>query len=129
MVEVRGRGPFCLEAPGLLGLDQVVGAEKCPLLLALCFQACVLRSLSAWGDITKVHVGLYLGLLCLWRPDRELGAVEMSDLELGLAVSPTHECLCLWHWSCGVSGPLWASISLSLRWVSTYCGHGLLLVI
>lgn len=49
----------------LLGLDQVVGAEQCPLLLALCFRACVLRSLSAWGDITKVHVGLYLGLLCL----------------------------------------------------------------
>lgn len=40
-----GRGPLCREAPGFLGLDQVVEAEECPLLLALCFQACVLRNL------------------------------------------------------------------------------------
>lgn len=64
------------------------------MLLALCFQTCVLRSLSTWGDITKVHVALDVGFLCLHHPDRELVSVEMSDLELGLEWSTTHGCLC-----------------------------------
>lgn len=84
---VWGRGPLCLEALGLLGLDQVVGAEECPLLLALCFQACVLRNMPAWGDITKVHAALYLGLLSLWHPGWELVSAEMFVDVCG--------CLCL----------------------------------
>lgn len=40
-----GRGPSCLEDPGLLGLDQVVGAEMptaaCPAFPGLCFEGSV----------------------------------------------------------------------------------------
>lgn len=88
-------GPLCLEALSFLGLHQVVGAEECPLLLALCFQACVLRNMSAWGDITKVHVALYLGLLSLWHPGWELVSAEMFVVELELAASSMRGCLCL----------------------------------